>query len=109
MESINVGEIGFYIGIWVAASASSSLRCLRNGSFKSNYHLLCVSLCGGITASAILGYQLRNIGVPDYPLAYIAIAGGIGLVGKEAEKLLRYLVTSRMPEPKTTESTIDEN
>lgn len=82
-------ELLFCATIWFLAAICGASRCVRNGSFKSIWHLASVASVSGFTSFTVVAVSGARYSDPDFNhMFWLGIACLVGLAGKEQTKLI---------------------
>lgn len=85
----NHEEILYCVTIWILAAMCGASRCVRNGSFKSLWHLVSVASVSGFTGFAVVAISGSRYGDADFDhLFWMGVACVVGLAGKEQTALI---------------------
>lgn len=94
---LTLAEIQFYCAVLVAASLAGAFRSIRD----SDYHSI-GNFCGLCGCSGLIGFSCvsflcgSNGGAIGRELYYLGIAACVGLLGKEGDQLIRFIVKTSL-------------
>lgn len=87
----------FWAGVWIIAGAAGAIRALRDSDYRDLCSLACVGMFSGMAGFAIIGLMAGTVdGYVGRELRYLGLAALIGLMGKEQDRLIRYVVAKTL-------------
>jgi hypothetical protein len=92
---LSVAEIQFYAAILVVSALAGAFRSFRDSDYKSIGSFLGLCGCSGFLGFACVALLCGvNGAASGRELYYLGIASVVGLLGKEQDQLIRFLVKS---------------
>ena len=86
-------EIMYYAVLWGITFVAGVVRTIRDHDYESSWDVLAVGAVGGFWGFVVVGVCTHfGPSISDFGWAYLAVSAGIGLVGKEQERLMRRLL-----------------
>lgn len=84
----------FWVGLWALAGAAGTLRALRDSDYRDCHSLAAVGLYSGMvgfgSCAIVAGGFDGHIG---HELRYLGMSTFLGLMGKEQDRVVRYVVS----------------
>lgn len=93
IKAISLYEIQFYFMVLLVSCTAGICRVLRDNEYQSVSNLVGIGLCSGFLGFACVGFMSgANGAVVGYEFRYLAVAALVGLLGREQDQLIKYLV-----------------
>lgn len=93
VTAVEASEVQFYAAVYFAAACAGVCRTIRDNEYQSASNLIGLGACSGflgfVCVSLLSGGNGSAVG---YEFYYWGVAALIGLLGKEQDKLVRWLV-----------------
>jgi hypothetical protein len=96
LNGITTQEIIFFAVVWAVAFMATVFRSIRDRDSHSFWHCLAFGFTAGFLASGIIAVLVGRTpaGVGVTPWYWIGVSALIGLLGKEQDKVLRFVLYS---------------
>ena len=87
----------YWAGLWGIAAAAGTIRALRDSDYRDLCSLASVGLFSGMAGFGIIAVFAGGLdGHTGRELRYLGLAALIGLMGKEQDRLVRYVVSQAL-------------
>lgn len=91
--AVEAAEAQFYAAVYFAAACAGVCRTVRDNDYQSVSNLLGLGACSGFLGFVCVSLLSGGNGSADgFEFYYWGVAALVGLLGKEQDKLIRWLV-----------------
>ena len=86
-------EVVYFAVLWSLAFAAGACRTIRDNSYQHVWDCLAIGGVGGFYGfSTVAVFSYYGPSVNDFGWGYLGVATAVGALGKEQEKVMRFIV-----------------
>lgn len=95
VQGITIAEVIFFAMVWSAAFLATVARSVRDNDSHSVWHCFSFGCTAGFLASGTVAVLVGRdpAGIGSHTWFWIGLSALIGLLGKEQDKLLRFILS----------------